>query len=120
LSVKLITPKPSIKKRKKKMQHVQNIPSKFETYTVTAATPVYVDVQGYPYPLTVTAIPGGGGTVLVEFTTTPKGAGLAGAAVWHEWPAGAVAASDTDALLSPVAGLRFTATVATATVEISA
>lgn len=102
------------------MQHVQNIPSKFESYSVTTAAAVCVDVQGYAYPLTVTATPSGGGTILVEYTNTPKGAGSPGTATWLPWPDGAVAASTSNTLVAPVAGLRFTATTATATVEVSA
>ena len=41
--------------------HVAQVPIRFLSFPVTIAAPVYADTQGLPFPLTVTAIPGGGG-----------------------------------------------------------
>ena len=99
--------------------YVQQVPVKFQKYTVTTATPVYLDVQGFPFPLTVTGLPAGGGTINVAYSTTPNAAGQTGSASWIDWPAGAVSVNTSDALISPVAALRFTAATATASVEVN-
>jgi hypothetical protein len=99
--------------------YVQQVPVKFKTYTVVVGTPKYEDVQGFPFPLTVTAIPGDGGTMAVAYSTTPNAAGSTGTATWIDWPSGAVATTTSDSLLSPVAALRFTATTANGTVEVN-
>lgn len=99
--------------------YVQIVPVKFKTYSVTTATSVKEDTQSFPYPLTLTAIPGASGTILVEYSTTPYSA-AATSPTWIAWPSGAVSVTTSDTLMSPVSGLRFTATTATATVEISA
>lgn len=95
--------------------YVQNVPVKFQSGTVTVGTPVVLDVKGFPFPLTVTVIPTG--SVLVEYSTTPTAPTTA---VWQAWPAGTVSATTSDALISPVAALRFTATTASATYEVNA
>lgn len=88
--------------------------------TVQPGTP-YVfasPVAGQPLavPLTITVIPGGGGSVTVETQTANGGSWVAVAAGLL---AGALAATQTDVLLGPVFGLRFTAATTTATVEIA-
>ena len=94
--------------------YVANVPIKFKTTSVTvAASPVSLDTTNFPFPLTVTAVPGGGGTINVETKTHPD------SSTWVAWPGGAVAVTTQDQLLSPVAALRFTAAVATATVEVA-
>lgn len=100
--------------------YVQQVPVKFKSYTVTTATPVYEDVQGFPFPLTITAVPQGGGSISVFYSTTPSAAGTPGTATWIAWPSGTVTATTSDALLSPVAGLKFVAATATGTVEVNA
>ena len=64
------------------------------------------------YPLTVSAIPGAGGTLLVEYQLVKDGS-------WTEWPGGVVAAKTIYVLAGPVYALRFTAAVSTGTVEIA-
>lgn len=64
------------------------------------------------YPLTVSAIPGAGGTLLIEYQLVSGGA-------WTEWPGGTVAAKTIYVLAGPVYALRFTAVVSTGTVEIA-
>lgn len=99
--------------------YVQQVPVKFQSYSVSTAAPTYVDVRGFPFPLSVTAVPGGGGTMAVAYSTTPNAAGSPGTANWIDWPGGAVAATTSDSLLSPVAALRFTAATAAGVVEVN-
>lgn len=99
--------------------YVQQVPVKFKSYTVTTAAPVYEDTQSFPFPLTVTAIPAGGGSIAVAYSTTPNAAGNTAGATWINWPSGTVLATTSDALLSPVAALRFTATTANGSVEVN-
>lgn len=82
--------------------------------TVETATPVVLDGDGYsmPFPLVITAVPSGGGTLLVERQTAQGGA-------WTAWPAGAVAAKTTQVLNGPSYALRFTAAVAAGIMEIA-
>jgi hypothetical protein len=99
--------------------YVQNVPVKFISTNVVAGTPSYLDVMGFPYPLTITAIPGASGSVAVAYTTTPYGAASSGTVTWITWPLGTITATASDALLSPVAALRFTATTSNAVVEVN-
>lgn len=69
-------------------------------------------------PMSVTAIPGGGGTMLVQFTTSSQAQILAGAAVWQDWPSGAVSATTCDVLMAPVTAIRATATTQPGTLEV--
>lgn len=98
--------------------YVQQVPVKFKSYTVTTAAPVYEDVQGFPFPLTITAVPGAG-SLSVAYSTTPNAASNPGAATWINWPAGTVTAATSDALVAPVAALRFTAATAVGVVEVN-
>lgn len=100
--------------------YVQQVPVRFKSYTVTTAADVYEDVQGFPFPLTITAIPSGGGTISVYYSTTPNAAGQPGSATWIAWPSGSVSNTTSDALMSPVAGLRFSVNTSTGTVEVNA
>lgn len=68
-------------------------------------------------PCTVSAIPGSGGTMDVQFTTSPRSA-LAASAVWQDWPAGAVSSTTNDALLTRVAAVRAKATTADGVLEV--
>ncbi len=65
-----------------------------------------------PYPSTIAAVPGIGGTLLVEYQVADGGA-------WTAWPSGTVSSKTIDVLDGPVFALRFTAAVANATVEIA-
>ena len=83
---------------------------------VTVGTPVTADagVSGHPlpYPITLRAKPGSGGTLLVEYRISPTGDFVA-------WPAGTVSAPTVDTLTAPVEALRFTATTANGVVEVA-
>lgn len=85
--------------------------------TVTTATPVVLTSSGsnsgaFDIPCTVAAIPGGGGSLLVEYQVVPSGS-------WTAWPASTVTTKTTYVLNGPIYALRFTATTATGTVEIT-
>ena len=100
-------------------QYVQIVPVKFQTASVVAGTPVYLDTQSFPFPITVVAKPGAG-TLLVEYSITPYAAGKTTSANWIQWPSGNVASITSDYLKSPVSALRFTATTADGTYEVAA
>lgn len=80
--------------------------------TLTSNGSNYVNSGAFEIPCTVVAIPGGGGTLLVEYQVVPTGS-------WTNWPAGAVSAKTIYLLSGPVNALRFTAAVADGTVEIT-
>ena len=101
-------------------QSVQQKPVFAVSYSVDTATPTYVDTMALPFPLSVSALPGGGGTMAVAYSTTPGAAGSPGTATWFNWPSGAVATSTNDILLAPSTGLRFTATAVAGAVEVVA
>ena len=85
-----------------------------QTITVAAGTPATIGRTNHtlPFPLTVTAVPGAGGTLLVEYQIATDG-------VWQSWPAGVVATTTTYLLTGPVRALRFTATTQDGTVEVA-
>ncbi len=85
-----------------------------KSVSVTAAEAValYPDTNDtLPWPITVRAKPGGGGTLLVEYQVVPSGD-------WTAWPAGTVAAATVAILAGPLYALRFTAAAATGTIEL--
>ena len=83
------------------------------TVTATEPTVLYADTDGMslPFPLTVRAKPGGGGTLLVEYQLAESGD-------WTAWPAGTVAVATVYIITGPVLGLRVTAAVSTGTIEL--
>jgi hypothetical protein len=84
-------------------------------FTVTTAEPVVTTNGGEGYrlivPLTVAAVPGATGTMLVEFQVVSGGE-------WYEWPDSVVSAKTVGKLNSAVYALRFTADTADGTVEV--
>lgn len=91
-------------------------PNVSQKITVTTAIPVTISTgtDDIPIvtPLTVAAIPGASGTLLVEYQISPDGS-------WIEWPAGDVAVVTVYVLTAPVYALRFTATTDDGVVEIA-
>lgn len=89
-------------------------PGMTQRLTVSTAAPEVADAGGYslPFPLTLTALPGSGGTLLVEYQTAGNG-------VWTAWPDGMVSAKTVAVLNGPVYALRFTAAVANGIVEVA-
>ena len=85
-----------------------------QLFEVVAGAPLVLEAAQYsiPYPLTVRAKPGSGGTLLVEYRITPTGDFTA-------WPAGTVTAATVYVLNGPVEALRLTAGVADGTAEIA-
>lgn len=94
------------------------MPFRARSYTVPLGTPRVLDMMAYDYECTVTAIPGATGSMVVEYSTTPRAAGNPAAATWSNWPAGSVTARTSDTLESPVTALRATATTAAGTLEV--
>lgn len=85
-----------------------------QSFTIAVGTPVTLEAAQYsiPYPLTIHAQPGSGGTLLVEYRISPTGDFIA-------WPDGTVAVDTVYLLNGPVEALRFTALVADGTAEIA-
>jgi hypothetical protein len=68
--------------------------------------------------ISVTAIPGGGGTAKVQFTTSPDADVVGATATWQDWPLGDISSTASDRILSQVTALRFVATTANADFEV--
>jgi len=84
------------------------------TLTVAAGTPKEV-TSGNGDTLsgvTVTVVPGVGGTALCEYQTTPTD-------TYTAWPGGTVSARTTYVLTGPVYALKFTATTQPATIHLA-
>ena len=90
---------------------VTSKPEWFASYTAPTGTPVVVSVDYIP--VEVTAVPGNGGSILVETRTTPSG-------TWVPWTAGAV--TEPTALLfeGRCHSMRITAAGADGVVEMAA
>jgi len=82
------------------------------TVTTAAAVTYTAEQETLPYPLTLRAVPGSGGTLLVEYRVSPTGD-------WVAWPAGTVSSATVYQLNGPVEALRFTAAVANGVVEVA-
>lgn len=85
--------------------------------TVTAGNtgnPVFIN----SIPATITAIPSGGGTCTVQFSTSPYTTVQGGGGTWTNWPSGAVSATTTDYLSAPVTAVRMSAATGNGTLEV--
>ena len=99
---------------------------KVTVLTTDTPTPVLLtDFPTYPYyPMdyvVVTAIPGGGGSMLVEATWSLEADVTGGTATWFPWSQGTngtVTSNSNQQLLKPTA-IRFTATTANGVGEIA-
>lgn len=91
-----------------------------KSITVTTDTPVIYSSGGsssqkpttLPYPLSVVAVPGSGGTLVVAFQLVKDG-------TWVNWDSGAVNVTTASVLTGPVYALRFTAATVNGLVELS-
>lgn len=99
--------------------YVQQVPVKFESFVAPVSSYTYIDTQSYPFPLSVTAVPGASGSVTVQISTTPDAAGKTTAATWATWPEGTVTVTTTDVLISPVSAIRVTAATAAGALELN-
>lgn len=97
---------------------VSNLAARDRSYAVAVGTPRYVDMLPFGYPATVTAIPGGGGSLAISYSTTPGAASLGASATWIAWPSGTVTAATSNSLISPITGLRAIATTADGSLEV--
>lgn len=71
-----------------------------------------------PPECAVSAVPGGGGTMLAQATFSTAADIAAGTATWHDWDAGTVSAK-ANQLLRNAQAVRFTATAAAGVGEVS-
>ncbi len=95
--------------------------SKPVSYAVAVGTPVVVDMRNGIAPMTITALPGAGGTIAVEVSTSPNAVDADAslpAATWRAWALGTVAAAASDTLLGPISALRLTAATQAGRVEV--
>ena len=81
---------------------------------VIVGTPVTLEAAQYsiPYPITIKAKPGVGGTLLVEYRVDPTDD-------FDQWPAGTVSAKTVYKLNGPIEALRFTAEISDGSVSIA-
>lgn len=73
--------------------------------------------NGGQYP-SVTCVPGGGGTMSIQYTTSTVADVTANIASWNLWPKGSVSAYATDSLAGCVTFVRALATIANGTLEV--
>lgn len=91
-----------------------NATKKVSVTAGTTSAPVFIiDVDA-----TVTAVPGGGGTMSVASTTSTHSDINAGIATWTTWPSGTVAATTSLVLSGRVTAVRATATTADGVLEV--
>jgi hypothetical protein len=67
---------------------------------------------------TFCAIPVSGGTLDVEFSTSPYSDLEDGTATWEDWASGPVTTRTTDSLVGPITAIRASATVEAGVLEI--
>ena len=87
------------------------------TYTAVASGAT-VQIASNNRKATISAIPGAGGTLSLQYSTTPTAMSSPGTANWFPWPAGMVNSNTMDSLLSPVVAIQATAGVAAGVVEV--
>ena len=85
----------------------------------TAAPSNPVIVPGDAVNLGVTAIPGGGGSIRVEFSLNPKEDVEAGTATWVAWEEGNVGTPTSRALVGTITAIRGVATTANGTLQVA-
>lgn len=70
-------------------------------------------------PMTsITAVPGGGGSISVEYSTSTEAKVTAGTANWVAWPKGSVTVNASDTLVGKITAIRATALVAIGLLEV--
>lgn len=92
---------------------IGNVPKKFSIAvgdTLEILIPRNIGGAGSSFgSMTFTALPGAGGTLDVEFSTSPYADLEAGTGTWADWASGVASAVTTDSLIGPITGLRATA-----------
>lgn len=85
-----------------------------QRHTVSVGSPMTIgkETLSSGKSVTIAAIPGSGGTLLVEYQIAPSG-------TWHTWAGGTVSATAIYLLTGPVYALRFTAATQPGVVEIA-
>ena len=69
---------------------------------------------------TFCGIPGSGGTLDIEFSTSPYANLEAGTATWEDWASGVITIRTTDSLVGPITAIRATAATEAGVLEIVA
>lgn len=82
--------------------------------------PVLIEPSPPSYPMvpTVKVIPGSGGTMLVQYTTSTQEDIANGVAHWDNWPAGSVSGVATDYLAGCATAIQAEAVTANGTLEV--
>lgn len=82
-----------------------------EAKTVVAgATPTVIVTDAAIETIVAVCIPGVGGTMLCEYTTSPRSMVKAGTAKWAPSPSGTVSARSEVVFNAPITAIRFSAT----------
>lgn len=90
-----------------------------QTLTAGAGYGAPIQVWGGNYrPPTITAIPGVGGAMLVQYSTSSPEEIASGLGNWNNWPAGSVSVYTSDSLLGAANYIRASATTANGVLEV--
>lgn len=98
---------------------VNDVATSHKSYQVAASGSAYADMRGAGFPATLTLVPGVGGSMSASYSTTPNAIASPATATWIPWPLGSVSAPASDAILSPVVALMFSATGADGVAEVA-
>lgn len=88
------------------------------TLSITPGDPVVLILPPVARQASVAAFPGGGGSLLVEYSLSSEAAVVGGTGRWLPWPSGTVTTGTADTLISQAMALRITATTAAGVVEV--
>ena len=103
------------------MQRLPENGRRFISLTVTAGTTSSDIVLEHEHQVTsVCVYPVSGGTALVEISTSPPSDVKGGTANWIDWAKGSVTVDTNDSTLSPITGVRATATTQDCILEVVA
>lgn len=93
----------------------------FNRFLVVVGTPQIIGLSNVPAPVTLSAQPGVGGSMLVEYSTSPEATTSpndTAKTFWQAWPAGTVSVAKTDGVTSPLTAVRATAITASGYFEV--
>ena len=105
-----------------KRVRIGNVPKKFSIAvgnTLEVLLPRLVGGGGSQFgSQTFCGIPGSGGTLDIEFSTSPFENLEAGTATWEDWASGVITTRTTDSLVGPITAIRATAATNSGVLEI--
>lgn len=96
---------------------VTRVAARAKTFPAPIGT-TYQDLTGFGNPMAITAVPGGGGTITLSYSTTKGAATLGAAAVWIAWGGGSPTTPTREFVQGPLTGLRIVAATGAGTVEV--